>query len=166
MRLWLYKARINGKWSNPGKRVASSPSPRCSSYWKGSLQVALDDVRPNQHITVLIHGWLWHKITRECWYTIKETNSKNLKHWEVKNEIKILFISLSNLIPVGDGPADLGCRIHQQHHNRGLRIPGYHTKQSDDEAPLMRELWGKPNTPLLLSLASPLWPGIVATDNV
>ena len=30
------------KWSNPGKGVAPSPTPRCSSYWKGSLLVALD----------------------------------------------------------------------------------------------------------------------------
>ena len=27
-----YKVRIKGKWSNPRKRVASSPTPRCSSY--------------------------------------------------------------------------------------------------------------------------------------
>ena len=25
------------KWSNPGERVAPSPTPQCSSYWKGSL---------------------------------------------------------------------------------------------------------------------------------
>ena len=30
------------KWSNPGKGVAPSSTPRCSSYWKGSLLVALD----------------------------------------------------------------------------------------------------------------------------
>ena len=30
------------KWSNPGKLVAHSPTPRCSCYWKGSLLVALD----------------------------------------------------------------------------------------------------------------------------
>ena len=30
------------KWSNPGKRVAPSPISWYSSYWKGSLQVALD----------------------------------------------------------------------------------------------------------------------------
>ena len=29
------------KWSNPGKGVALSPIPQCSSYWKGSLLVAL-----------------------------------------------------------------------------------------------------------------------------
>ena len=30
------------KWSNPGKGVAPSFRLRCSSYWKGSLLVALD----------------------------------------------------------------------------------------------------------------------------
>ena len=33
-----YVSRV--KWSNPGKRVAPSPTPRYSSYWKGSLLVA------------------------------------------------------------------------------------------------------------------------------
>ena len=33
-----YVSRV--KWSNPGKGVAPSPTPWCSSYWKGSLQVA------------------------------------------------------------------------------------------------------------------------------
>ena len=32
-----YVSRV--KWTNPGKGVAPSPTPRCSSYWKGSLQV-------------------------------------------------------------------------------------------------------------------------------
>ena len=35
-----YVSRV--KWSNPGKGVAPSPTPRCSSYWKGRLRVALD----------------------------------------------------------------------------------------------------------------------------
>ena len=30
------------KWSNQGKGVAPSPTPRCRTYWKGSLLVALD----------------------------------------------------------------------------------------------------------------------------
>ena len=38
-----YKVHIKWvKWSNPGKGVASSPTHRCSSYWKGSFPVALD----------------------------------------------------------------------------------------------------------------------------
>ena len=35
-----YKVRI--KWSNPGKGVAPSSTPWCSSYWKGNLRVTLD----------------------------------------------------------------------------------------------------------------------------
>ena len=37
-----YKVHSRVKWSNPGKRVAPSPTPWCSSYWKGNLLVALD----------------------------------------------------------------------------------------------------------------------------
>ena len=38
----LYKVRIKGKGSNPEKGVAPSRTHRCSSYWKKSLQAALD----------------------------------------------------------------------------------------------------------------------------
>ena len=34
------------EWSNPEKEVMSSPTARCSSYWKGSFLVALDYGRP------------------------------------------------------------------------------------------------------------------------
>ena len=42
--------------------------------------------------------------------------------------------------------------------------PGYDTKQSDDEASIMLELWGKWSTPLLIP--SPLRPRVVAPDRV
>ena len=35
-----YVSRV--KWNNLGEGVASYPTPRCSSYWKGSLRVTLD----------------------------------------------------------------------------------------------------------------------------
>ena len=35
-----YGSRV--KWSNPGKGVALFPTPRCSSYRKGNLQVTFD----------------------------------------------------------------------------------------------------------------------------
>ena len=38
----LYKVRIKSKWSNLGNGVAPSPTPRFSSYWKGSLWVTFD----------------------------------------------------------------------------------------------------------------------------
>ena len=42
------------KWSNPGKGVAPALTPRCSSYWKGSLLVALDYGR--QLYLLTLHG--------------------------------------------------------------------------------------------------------------
>ena len=45
-----YESRV--KWSNPGKRVALSPTPWCSSYRKGNLRVTLDYGRPTLHTTV------------------------------------------------------------------------------------------------------------------
>ena len=41
---------------------------------------------------------------------------------------------------------------------------GYDAKQSDGETPVMLELWGMQSTPLLPSLPSPLWPGVVAPE--
>ena len=35
-----YESRV--KWSNPGKGIAPYATPRCSSYWEGSLLVTLD----------------------------------------------------------------------------------------------------------------------------
>ena len=46
-----YVSRV--KWSNPGKGVAPFPTPWCSSYGKGSFQVAL-----NQGRQLYLH-WYW-----------------------------------------------------------------------------------------------------------
>ena len=50
-----YKIRIKGKWRNPGKRVAPSPTPQCSSYRKGSPRVAGDHGRPTHILTLCIY---------------------------------------------------------------------------------------------------------------
>ena len=42
--------------------------------------------------------------------------------------------------------------------------PGYDTKQSDGEVPVILELWGMQSTPSLPSLPGPLWPGVVSPD--
>ena len=42
--------------------------------------------------------------------------------------------------------------------------PGYDTKQSDDEVPVMLELWGMQSTSLLPSLPGPLLPGVVVPE--
>ena len=45
-----------------------------------------------------------------------------------------------------------------------MSVPGYDTKQSDAEVPVMLGLWGMQSTPSSLSLPGLLWPGVVATD--
>ncbi len=42
--------------------------------------------------------------------------------------------------------------------------PGYDTKQSDGEVPVMLGLWGIRITPSLPLLPDPLWPRVVAPD--
>ncbi len=44
--------------------------------------------------------------------------------------------------------------------------PGYDTKQSDGEVPVMLELWGMWRTPSLPLLPSNLWLGVVSPDGV
>ena len=62
-----------------------------------------------------------------------------------------------------------GCRIHQLHLCRGVRLPecpSYDTKESEGETPVIEELWGMQSTPLLPLLPGPLWPWVVAPDRV
>ena len=67
-------------------------------------------------------------------------------------------------------PVSLGCRIHWLYLCQGYdspnKFPGYDTKQSDGEVPVMLELWEMRRTPSLPSLPGPLWPGGVAHDKV
>ena len=46
------------------------------------------------------------------------------------------------------------------------QYPGYDTKKSDSEAPVMLELWGMRSVSLLPSLPGPLWPRVLASDRV
>ena len=66
-------------------------------------------------------------------------------------------------------PVGWGCVIHWLHLCRGVRFlpnecPGYDTKQSDGEVPVMLEFWGMWSTLLLPLLPGLLWPGVVAPD--
>ena len=62
-------------------------------------------------------------------------------------------------------------RIHQLLLSRGVqpppnKCPGYDTKQSDGEVPIMPVLWGTWSTPSLPSLPGLLRPRVVASDRV
>ena len=44
------------KWSSSGEELVSSPTPRCSCYWKGSIRVSLDNSRLKVCINDLNHN--------------------------------------------------------------------------------------------------------------
>ena len=50
-----YKVRIEGKVQQSRERSSATPTPRCSSYWKGSLLVALDYGRRFTIIIIFFH---------------------------------------------------------------------------------------------------------------
>ena len=58
-----YGSRV--KWSNPGKGVAPFPTPRCSSYWKGSLRVTLNKGHQLYLSTIYIYIYIYLKLA-EC----------------------------------------------------------------------------------------------------
>ena len=67
--------------------------------------------------------------------------------------------------PVSTCPVGWGWRIHTDCISP-TECPGYDTKQSDGEVPIMLELWGMRSTPSLPSLQGPFWPAVVAPDRV
>ena len=74
-----------------------------------------------------------------------------------------IYLSQEKTCPVG-----CGSKIHWLLFCWGVRrpyeCPGYDTKQSDGEVPVMLEVWGMWSTPSLPSLPGPLWPEVVAPE--
>ena len=80
-------SRVNR--SNPGKGVAPSATPRCSSYWKGSLQVALDNGRHSYfyfYVYTYTHKHI-HTHTQICIHTCT--------HLHTQSDSPFLSLSLS-----------------------------------------------------------------------
>ena len=108
-----YKERIKVKWSNPGKGVAPSPTPWCSSYRKRSLlvtpnygrqQLLLLDWLPYQNTLLSTHSWAsswihafaksisikWNtislislKVERREFLKIQIESAENVKEWRL-----------------------------------------------------------------------------------
>ena len=59
------------KWSNQGKGLSPSPTPRCSSYWKGSLWSPSTNVANFTYFFLLTFiGFLLQNI-QTCWTKVK-----------------------------------------------------------------------------------------------
>ena len=105
-----------------------------------------------------------------------------VKVWEERSTPLLLLLgslwsfivsSISQIYLFKNFPVGWSCRIHWLHLCRGLRpppppteCPGYDTKQSYAEVPVMLELWGMQSTSSLPSLSGPLWPKMLAPDRV
>ena len=68
-----YGSRV--KWSKPGKRVAPFPTPRCSSYRKGSLRVTLDYGRQLYFYLLMLNWIVWNRTVLTFNWTALTFNS-------------------------------------------------------------------------------------------
>ena len=58
--LSIIRYRLRVKWSNSGNGVVPFPTPRCSSYWKGSLQFALDYSYQLYFYLYICYAYSWY----------------------------------------------------------------------------------------------------------
>ena len=79
------------KWNNPGKGVMPSSTPWCSSYWKGSLRVALNY---NRHLYLLYLLYI-HKTFVNNFY----------KYLKLYTKLRKNFIILTKNICLGSDSA-------------------------------------------------------------
>ena len=85
-----YGSRV--KRNNQGKGVAPWPIPRCSSYWKGSLQVALD----YDHLLYfyfLVHSLMWPSLPLWFGVNLGVMEMKDLQKWSRIVRCSLLALS-------------------------------------------------------------------------
>ena len=91
-----YESRV--KWSNPGKGVAPSPTPWCSSSRKGSLLVTLDYSRQLYlliYVCVCVCVCVW-KSEKEV---IKEGRFEHLKfHLSLKKSSDFIYSGMKKIL--------------------------------------------------------------------
>ena len=93
-----------------------------------------------------------------------------LQHSECRLPFPSYCSSLLKYIKLMASPVGRGYRILRLHLCVRVRSPNecpeYDTKQSDNEAPVIIEVWLMRSIPLLPSHPGPLWPGVVTPDRV
>ena len=103
-------------------------------------------------------------------FHVPKDSQHDILFWPRRREL-FLYRRLSGFL-LHDCPVRWISRIHRLLLCRGMRLltppnesPGYDTKQSDGEVPVMLELWGMQSTLSLPLLLGPLWP-VVIPDRV
>ena len=84
----MYVSQV--KWSNPGKGVAPSPTPQCSSYWKGSLWVSLHYSRQLYFMTLPTRrvGWAFDHLMVWTRLFILIPGREGISQVEQKNRVE------------------------------------------------------------------------------
>ena len=123
------------KWSTPGKGVAPFPTPRCSSYWKGSLLVALDYGRRLTYVAEWISHFcltrnlirplgLTHNFTQSGWLILFNPDhlsgqhklGKSAKHFFSQNSfVQYRRLTVSSSIAAAEAAA-------ASHHHEGSSL--------------------------------------------
>ena len=124
----------------------------------------------NSTTTALLHGWFWPYITHEgdpkSPFSIVTTPKCRRRPYSFSWTPPLTLDAYHVILCL----VGWGCRIHRLLLCTGVRpineCPGYDTKQSDGELPVMLEHWGMRRTPSLPLLLGPLWPRVVAPDRV
>ena len=136
-----YKVHIKG---NPGKGVASSPTPRCSSYRKGSLLVALDYGRQLYFFYLSLPIYIYIYITVCSYLSIYQSIYLSL------------FLSFHLFLVWG--------LLHTP--TASLQWDKIPQASVQDMTLKHMELRGNVEYPSLLWLPGQLWPRVVAPDRV
>ena len=86
-----YKVLSRVKWSNTGKGIAPSPTLRCSSYWKGSLLVALDYGR---QLYFLLYSPFFHQkyVQNLLWKSLKFKEKKSVEDLKFSFKTFLFFV--------------------------------------------------------------------------
>ena len=123
------------------------------------------------------HANVWYSFIYTCIHSVLVLEKENS---EFTPHVLHLKLNICQILLVGlgldkyihgsniKGLVGWGCKLHQLHLCRKVRpnkCPGYDTKPSDVEAPLL-ELWEIWNTSSLPLIQGPLWPEVVVPVRV
>ena len=115
-------------------------------------------------IYLFYHNFFFFFCNRHFWFyeedkktTLKFTNQFTFYHYMLifvqNNDFSLLYIFWPSRLGLPNTPTAF---VQRGKNPPQKRCPGYDTKQSDDEVPVMQEIWGIRYTPSLPSLPRPL----------
>ena len=89
----------------------------------------------------------------------------HINYCRISNVKYSLYIYIKFIVAQSTGAVEYTDRISAEGQDPTSNgCPGYDTKQSHGEVPVMLELWGMRSTPSLPLLPGPLWSGMEAPD--